>query len=55
MNQILDDIFSVDLSSGESRKIFQLPFKICAHSSVLVNDLIYIIGGTNGGEFYSKM
>jgi hypothetical protein len=55
MNQILDDIFAINLSTGESRRIFKMPFKICAHTSVIVGNLVYIIGGTDGGQFFSNM
>jgi len=49
MNQILDDIFAIDLLTGESVHNYKLPFRICAHASVLVRNSIYIIGGTDGG------
>jgi len=48
MNQIFDEIFSINLNNGECIRISKLLFKICAHASILIKDLIYIIGGTDG-------
>jgi len=48
MNQIFDEIFSINLNNCECIRISKLLFKICAHASILIKDLIYIIGGTDG-------
>ena len=32
-----------------------MPFNLCAHASCIVNDSIYMFGGTNGSEFFDKI
>ncbi len=51
----MNEILALDLENYEWIKLKELPFSICAHSSVLVNDNIYIYGGTNGQEFFPSL
>ena len=46
--KIKSEIYCLNLNNLELKKIKEMPFSICAHSSVIVKDLIYMFGGTNG-------
>ncbi|EGR29511.1 kelch motif family protein, putative [Ichthyophthirius multifiliis] len=52
--KIKNEIYALNLQSFHIKKFKEMPFGLCAHTSVIVNDLIYIFGGTNGLEFFDK-
>ncbi|EAR97230.3 kelch motif protein (macronuclear) [Tetrahymena thermophila SB210] len=55
LDQVKSEIYSLNLSNYEWKRIKDLPFEICAHTSTVVEDSIYIFGGTSGQEFYDKL
>jgi len=44
------EIYVIDLNKEEKEWVFigNLPIELCSHSSCLVDDEIYLYGGTNG-------
>ncbi|KAL4441784.1 hypothetical protein ABPG74_008781 [Tetrahymena malaccensis] len=55
LDQVKSEIYSLNLSNFEWKRIKDLPFELCAHTSTVVEDSIYIFGGTSGQEFYDKL
>ena len=45
---ISNEIILIDLETKKVAKTAFLPLALCGHSSAIVNDLIYIYGGTDG-------
>lgn len=55
LDSVKQDIYALDLETFNWRRIKELPFGLCAHSSTIVDDCLYIYGGTSGLEFFDRM
>lgn len=53
--EIQNQIWALNLQSFEWIKLFTLPLKLCAQSSELVNNCIYMFGGTDGTRFLNDL
>jgi len=49
---VKNEVYALDLTTLEWKLLKRLPNSVCAHSSVLVDDTIYIYGGTDGQQFF---
>ncbi len=54
-DKLSSDIVCVNLTEGKSGVLKRLPFGICAHASAIVNDNIFIFGGTDGAKFLDSL
>lgn len=55
LDSVKRDVFALNLTNFQWQRIKELPFPICAHASTIVEDSLYVYGGTSGTEFFDRI